>query len=106
MVHCFDNEIHWITNVLMSTLTKSLQVTLSGDDRARADAILGELGLDTPTAVRLFLKQVILTRSIPFKIGMTADVESVAVSPAMQVKADKVGAAMDAFVAGRKKATA
>lgn len=88
----------------MSIATKSLQVSISGEDRARADAILSELGLDTPTAVRLFLKQVILTQSIPFNIGMSARVEPVEVASTMQDKVDRVGAAMDAFVARGKKA--
>jgi addiction module RelB/DinJ family antitoxin len=90
----------------MATATKSLQVTISSEDRALADSILSELGLDTPTAVRLFLKQVILTRSIPFPIGLAATVETVELSPTLQAKADQVGAAMDAFVARRKKASA
>ena len=38
--------------------------------KKEATAIFNELGLDMTTAVKLFLKQSVLTKSIPFKLGL------------------------------------
>lgn len=86
----------------MSVATKSLQIAISAEDREMANAVLAELGLDTPTAVRLFLRQVILTRSIPFPLTAATRIEPVEVSPALQAKADLVGEAMGAYLAKKK----
>lgn len=48
------------------------QIAVRVDDELKKEAteIFNELGLDMTTAVKLFLKQSILTKSIPFKIAL------------------------------------
>ena len=48
------------------------QIAVRVDDELKkeATAIFNELGLDMTTAVKLFLKQSVLTKSIPFKHGL------------------------------------
>ena len=48
------------------------QIAVRVDDELKkeATAIFNELGLDMTTAVKLFLKQSVLTKSIPFKLGL------------------------------------
>lgn len=48
------------------------QIAVRVDDELKKEAteIFNELGLDMTTAVKLFLKQSVLTRSIPFKIAL------------------------------------
>lgn len=48
------------------------QIAVRVDDQLKkeATAIFNELGLDMSTAVKLFLKQSVLTKSIPFKISL------------------------------------
>ena len=48
------------------------QIAVRVDDQLKkeATALFNELGLDMSTAVKLFLKQSVLTKSIPFKISL------------------------------------
>ena len=48
------------------------QIAVRVDDQLKkeATALFNELGLDMSTAVKLFLKQSVLTNSIPFKISL------------------------------------
>lgn len=48
------------------------QIAVRVDDELKkeATAIFNELGLDMSTAVKLFLKQSVLTKSIPFKLAL------------------------------------
>ena len=48
------------------------QIAVRVDDQLKkeATALFNELGLDMSTAVKLFLKQSVLTRSIPFKLAL------------------------------------
>jgi len=55
----------------------TLQIRLSDDLRDKADAVLAEIGMDMPTAVRLYLTKVVQTRSIPF----TLEAPSVRIEP-------------------------
>jgi DNA-damage-inducible protein J len=50
----------------MSTAT--LQVRLDNQLKMDADRFFSDAGLDTTTAVRLFLKQVLIRQAIPFEI--------------------------------------
>ena len=55
--------------------------------------ILQEIGLDMPSAVRLFLSQVVRTRSIPFELKAPGiRVTEVAVDAAHQRQMDEIGA--------------
>jgi len=47
---------------------KTLQVRIPDELRKAADSVLAEIGLDMPTAVRLYLNKVVQTRSIPFEL--------------------------------------
>lgn len=48
------------------------QIAVRVDDKLKKDAteVFSELGLDMTTAVKLFLKQSVLTRSIPFELAL------------------------------------
>ena len=48
------------------------QIAVRVDEQLKkeAPALFNELGLDMSTAVKLFLKQSVLTRSIPFKLAL------------------------------------
>ena len=48
------------------------QIAVRVDDQLKkeAAALFNELGLDMSTAVKLFLKQSVLTKSIPFKLAL------------------------------------
>ena len=48
------------------------QIAVRVDDQLKkeATALFNELGLDMSTAVKLFLKQSVLTKSIPFKLAL------------------------------------
>ena len=51
------------------------QIAVRVDDELKkeATAIFNELGLDMSTAVKLFLKQSVLTRSIPFDVKLDSE---------------------------------
>ena len=46
-----------------------LQKSLAGC--AAGDLIFEDMGLDTPSAIRLFLKKVVVSKSIPFELKST-----------------------------------
>ncbi len=62
------------------------------DLRSEADGVLREIGLDVPSAVRLFLTKVVQTRSIPFALTATSRIAEVGVDAATQLKMDEIGA--------------
>ena len=70
---------------------KTLQVRVSDDLRTNADAVLEDIGLDMPTAIRLYLNKIVQTRSIPFALeaGGVAT-EELEVDAATQKKMDAV----------------
>ena len=47
-----------------------IAVRVDDDLKKEATAIFNELGLDMTTAVKLLLKQCVLTRSIPFEVKL------------------------------------
>ena len=47
-----------------------IAVRVDDDLKKEATEIFNELGLDMSTAVKLFLKQSVLTKSIPFKLAL------------------------------------
>jgi DNA-damage-inducible protein J len=54
----------------MATTTKrSVQVRLDEDLKKAAEAVFDNLGVDAPTAIRMFFKKVVATRSIPFMVA-------------------------------------
>jgi DNA-damage-inducible protein J len=50
--------------------TKNIQLRLDEHLKQSAESVLDELGLDMPTALRLFLKKVVKTKAIPFRISL------------------------------------
>lgn len=48
--------------------TTLLQVRIDAETKKEADALFSELGLDTSTAIRVFIKQALKKRAIPFSI--------------------------------------
>jgi len=71
---------------------KTLQIRLPEELREEADLVLGAIGLDMPTAVRLYLTKIVQTRSIPFALE-AGPIEVVAVDDATQTRMDDVAAA-------------
>ncbi|KAF0095336.1 MAG: hypothetical protein E1N59_831 [Puniceicoccaceae bacterium 5H] len=74
---------------------KSLQVRVPDDLREQADAVLDEIGLDMSTAIRVYLKKIVQSRSIPFSLEASGYgvAEEVPVDDATQSKMDAVAAA-------------
>jgi DNA-damage-inducible protein J len=53
----------------MATVSKcSVQVRLDESLKKEAETVFDNLGVDTPTAIRMFFKKVVATRSIPFAL--------------------------------------
>ena len=76
---------------VIERMTKTLQVRVEESLRSEADDVLREMGLDVPSAVRLFLTKVVQTRSIPFELTASLRVEQVGVDAATQEKMDEIG---------------
>lgn len=71
---------------------KTLQVRLPNQLREEADQVLEEIGMDMSTAIRVYLKKVVHSRSIPFALeaGEPLDVETVPVDQETQHRMDQV----------------
>lgn len=74
---------------------RTLQIRLPQELREEADAVLGAIGIDMPTAVRLYLTKIIQTRSIPFALE-AGPVEVIPVDEATQTRMNAVAAAWKA----------
>lgn len=46
-----------------------IQVRVEDSLKKEADALFSDLGLDTPTAIRIFLKQAIKRNGLPFDVA-------------------------------------
>lgn len=62
------------------------------DLRTEADGVLREIGLDMPSAVRIFLTKVVHTRGIPFDLTAKPRAVQVEVDSGTQAKMDEIGA--------------
>ena len=71
---------------------KTLQLRLPQELRDEADSVLGAMGLDMPTAVRLYLTKIVQTRSIPFSLD-AGHFEVIPVGDVTQKRMDAVAAA-------------
>ena len=47
---------------------KTLRIRIPDRLRNDADSVLADIGMDMPTAVRLYLTKIVQTRSIPFAL--------------------------------------
>lgn len=50
-----------------------IQVRVDDALKQSAESLFNDLGMDTPTAVRMFLKQAVMRRGLPFSVKMTDD---------------------------------
>lgn len=50
--------------------TSVMQVRVDDDLRAKAAAVYDELGIDLPTAIRIFLKRSVVVNGIPFSMTL------------------------------------
>ena len=74
---------------------KTLQIRLPQELREEADSVLGAIGLDMPTAVRLYLTKIVQTRSIPFALE-AGPVEVMSVDVDTQTRMNAVASAWSA----------
>lgn len=81
-----------ITNTIesMTSASTTLQVRLPRALRDSASSALEEMGLDLPTAVRLYLTRVAKTRRIPFPLEAEPIAEVVEVDRATQLRMDRI----------------
>jgi len=71
-------------------------IRLPEELRTKADAVLAAIGLDLPTAVRLYLTKIVQTRSSPFALESGPEtVEAIAVDEEIEGRMDRVAAACD-----------
>jgi len=54
---------------MAQTNSALVQVRLDRSLKAKADALFADLGLDTPTAIRIFLNQSIRREGLPFEVA-------------------------------------
>ena len=57
--------------------TALVQAKVEPELKSEVEKYFAEFGMDTSTAIRMFLKKVVQTRSIPFHIGIEEEVEYV-----------------------------
>jgi len=74
---------------------KTLQIRLPQELREEADAVLGAIGIDMPTAVRLYLTKIVQTRSIPFALE-AGPVEVIHADSETQTRMDAIATAWSA----------
>jgi DNA-damage-inducible protein J len=85
---CLISEIH-----PMAIASTTLQVRLPVKLRDEASVTLEEMGLDLPTAIRLYLTKVVKTRRIPFELEADPVVEAIEADEALQGRMDRIGTA-------------
>lgn len=49
-------------------MNQAIQVRVDAKLKKQADQVLDDIGLDIPTAIRLFLRKVVVSKSIPFEL--------------------------------------
>ena len=73
-LNCLSNsDTIDIQNKLRGNAMSQIAVRVDDELKKEATAIFNELGLDMSTAVKLFLKQSVLTRSIPFDVKLDSE---------------------------------
>ncbi len=77
----------------MAIASTTLQVRLPVKLRDEASVTLEEMGLDLPTAIRLYLTKVVKTRRIPFELEADPVVEAIEADEALQGRMDRIGTA-------------
>lgn len=73
---------------------KTLQVRIPEQLRADADSVLADIGIDMPTAVRLYLTKIVQTRGIPFPLEASPNWgEQIPVDAETQAQMDAIATA-------------
>ena len=49
-------------------MTATLQIRIDSELRQAADSVFADIGMDTNSAIRLFLRQAVIRRSFPFEV--------------------------------------
>jgi len=49
-------------------MTSTLQVRIDSDLREAADGVFADIGMDTNSAIRLFLRQTVIRKTFPFEV--------------------------------------
>jgi DNA-damage-inducible protein J len=63
---CLKHILGWQKDTIVKS--SLVQVRVDQETKQDADALFSDLGMDTATAVRIFLRQAIQTRSLPFEV--------------------------------------
>lgn len=74
---------------------RNLQVRLPENLRVEADRVLDEIGIDMSTAIRVYLRKVVQTRSIPFSLEASQD--SLQILPVEQDTQERMDAVASAW---------
>ena len=69
----------------MNMAIKNIQLRLDEGLKIKAERVLEDLGLDMPTALRLFLKKIVSTKAIPFRISLNDDEDSFSASQISEI---------------------
>ena len=77
----------------MTNATTTLQIRVPLQLRDEVSAVLESMGLDIPTAIRVYLSKVVQTRRIPFALEAEPAAEVIPVDAAIQTKMDAIGEA-------------
>lgn len=57
----------------VTKMASTIQVRVEEDLKAKADALFRDLGIDTNSAIRMFLTQAVMNNGIPFEIKRVAE---------------------------------
>jgi DNA-damage-inducible protein J len=77
----------------MTNTTTTIQIRVPVQLRDEVSAVLDSMGLDLPTAIRVYLSKVVQTRRIPFALEAEPAAEAIPVDAAIQSKMDAIGEA-------------
>ncbi|MFM8715461.1 MAG: type II toxin-antitoxin system RelB/DinJ family antitoxin [Spartobacteria bacterium] len=77
----------------MTNTTTTIQIRVPIQLRDEVSAVLDSMGLDLPTAIRVYLSKVAQTRRIPFALEAEPAAEVIPVDAAIQTKMDAIGEA-------------
>ena len=77
----------------MPEASTTLQVRLPRNLRDDASSALADMGLDLPTAVRIYLTKIAKMRRIPFALEADPVAEAVPVDRSIQTRMDRIGQA-------------
>jgi len=75
--------------------TSLIQVRVDEIFKKEVDGLFAELGFDTPTAIRIFLKQAVKWRGLPFEVNAEVKVPSKVVEKRL-AELDELNAMVDA----------